>query len=336
MGITIREIAKKSGFSRGTVSRALADPPVLVKEETREKILEVARKYGYVKNINAQALGEGRSRDVGLIVPAMFVSPFYRDFYSKLVESVLFAANKRGYGIRLILVSNSNKFLDIMNKINSYRLSGLIMAPDWWGEFYKNRDQVKKLNMPVVLLNKPIKAKNISSVVLDDLHGGYEGTKYLIKLGHKKIAIYRGHPEDMELRYEGYKKAMKEHGLKIRKEFVLKGDPDEKVSGHINTEKVLGCKVKPTAIFCLGDEMAFEAIRTAENMGFKCPADISILGYDGLEIGQFTSPGLTTMRRPVEEMGRRAVKLLLGKKKKMIKHQMVRPQLVKRGSCKKK
>jgi len=337
MSITIREIAKISGFSRGTVSRALANPPLLIKEETRNKILAVARKKGYVKDINAQALGEGKSRDVGLIVPAMFISSFYRDFYSKLISSILYSSDKFGCGLRLILVNNSDNFLEVMSRIRSYKLRGLIMIPDWWEEFYKKRGSLKKLDIPLILLNNPIKGNNIMSVVLDDFQGGYDGTEYLIKLGHKKIAIFRGYPKDMEERFEGYKKAMNNYGLKINDKFLIRGVPDEKIAGYKNTKKVLGRKIKPTAIFCLGDDMAFSAMKAVKDMGLNCPKDVSILGYDGMEIGEYTSPRLTTMSRPVGEMGEKAVQLLLNNKnEKLATNQQVLAKIAERDSCSKK
>lgn len=333
--ITIKEIAKKSGFSKSTVARALTEPAEFVNPDTKAKIRKIARSKGYFKNTNAVALGAGTSNDIGLLLPAMFVSTFYRDFYQKLTESILDEANKLNLGMRMILVRDSNRFKDIIGRIESYRLKGLILAPDWWNDFYQHRNVLCDLNLPVVVLNDSIKGKNMYSVILDDFKGGYTGTKYLIKLGHKKIAIYRGFPKDMEDRYNGYIKAMKEAKLEINANYIIRGNPDESIAGYENTEKLFKLKEKPTAIFCLGDDMAIRTIKAIKEFGYRCPDDYSVLGYDGIDMGSFVEPALTTMSRPVKKMGRKAVRLVIDHGKNSdAKHQTVQADIVIRSSCK--
>jgi len=256
--VTIKEIAKKSGFGIGTVSRALSDAPFLIKEETRKKIMAVAEEYGYIKDASAQALVKGKTNDVGFVIPAMFGSPFYNDFSIRLISSMLDALSAHDCKLRVLFLKEKAALVDMMREIGSLKLRGIIICP-YFQNFYINEKDIKKLRMHVVVLSKYLKGSNISSVVLDDYKGGYDGTKYLIDLGHKDIAIVRCFNDDMEARYKGYLQAMSDNGLEVKSNMIFRGD-GQIVTGHNIMSKALAKDQKPTAMFCLNDEMAVGAI----------------------------------------------------------------------------
>nr|HPN72773.1 LacI family DNA-binding transcriptional regulator [Candidatus Omnitrophota bacterium] len=235
--ITIKEIARRSGYGVGTVSRALSDTPHLVKEETLKKILETAGKYGYVKNSNAQALVSGRTTDIGFVIPAIFGSPFYNDFSIKLISSILSAVSDYGYKLRVLFLKEKAGFHEITREIRSLNLKGLIICP-YSQTFYIAESDIKKLGIPVVVLSKHVKGDNIHSVILDDYKGGYDGTDFLLGLGHRRIAILRGFRKDIEQRYMGYLDAHRDKGVPVDKNLVLKGDGMER-SGYEKTLKLL-------------------------------------------------------------------------------------------------
>lgn len=337
MGITISEIAKKTGFGYGTVARALSDNPLHVKEETRKKILQVAEKHGYVRDLNAQALVKGRTRDIGLLIPAVFGSSFYNDLHIKLISGIIGIMSSSPYELRLLLLKNASKFPEVARDIRSLKLAGLIYSSIFYPGFHVSAQDIKNLDIPVAVLNEHVRERNIYSVILDDFAGGYDGTSYLIKMGHRQIGIIRGTYKDIEDRFAGYKKAMLDNGIALNKDHVTQGDATEE-AGYRGTLELLEKSSRPTAIFCLDDEMAIGAMRAIKDKGMRCPEDVSVLGFDGMDIGNYAIPRLTTMVRPIVDMGKIAVEILLdgdnGKKRKK-KCLKVRAELLERETCKK-
>ncbi|MFH1846822.1 MAG: LacI family DNA-binding transcriptional regulator [Candidatus Omnitrophota bacterium] len=332
MSITIKEIAKKSGYGVGTVSRALRSSPILVKKETREKILKVAQKYGYVKNMAAQTLVTGSSLDIGLAIPAIFDSPFYNDFYIKFISGIIDNVDSYGYNLRVLLLRNETAFADMMKEIRALRISALIMCP-YIESFLMKTQDILKLSLPVVVVSEDIEGKGIYSVILDDFNGGYDGAMFLIESGHTHIGVIRGYRWDIEERFNGFKQAIKDNGIALNYDFILRGDAKAR-TGFSCMKKMLKKKKKPTAVFCLDDEMACGAMRAIRDEGLKCPEDVSVLGFDGIDIGRFTEPQLTTMVRPVALMGKKAVEILLsGDRKKQERVVKVKAELIERESC---
>jgi len=311
MKVTIKTIAEKSGYGLGTVSRALSQNPANVSEKALQKILEVAKKYNYIKNITAQALVTGKTTDIGVAIPAEFESHYFNDYFIKLLAGITHLATDYGFNVRLILLKPEIDPDLILREMRYRKLSGLIFS-SYCGGFFMEKKVYDKLNMPVVFLNQGYEDVGGKCVTLDDEQGGYDGTKYLINLGHKKIAVINGSHKDMNDRYEGYKRALKDSNIKECKEYVMFGNGKEE-SGYMETMRVLACKSRPTAIFALNDEMAIGAMKAVSKCGLNCPKDVSTLGFDGLEICNFTEPRLTTMTRPVAEMGRIAVEMLVNK-----------------------
>lgn len=313
--ITLKQIAQKTGLNISTVSRALSDKSHLINKDTRQKIVSVAKKYGYVKNLNAEALAKGYSKDIGLLFPAIFESLFYNDFYLKVIEGISKVAPSYGYNLRILFLNDQEAFSKIVEKSNSWHLKGVVLSPflSAFAEYHVMSDtNIKKINCPIVVLGKAINKSNIRSVVLDDFKGGYDGTQFLINLGHKKIAVIRGVLEDIEDRFRGYKKALADNGLKVNDSFILQGDKNAGVdTGYKNTKGLLNGTERPTAIFALDDEMAYGAIKAIKEEGLSCPGDISVLGFDGMRMDELFDPPLTTMERPVDLMAKKAIELLI-------------------------
>lgn len=334
MGVTIKEIAKKSGFGYGTVVRALSDNPVLIKPETRAKILAVANKYGYVKDIHAQALVSGKTRDLGLLIPAMFESPYYRDFYIKTIIGIMDALKDSEYKLRILFLQAETGAASIRQEALYLKLGGLIVYP-YCRNFLIPEEELSNLDLPVVILGKEVSGDSVWSIVMDEFDAGRRGTEYLIGLGHKKIAVLRGFRDDIELRYEGYKKALADNGIDVSPDFIMKGT-GKTDSGYELVKDLLGKGHRPTAIFALGDEMAYGAIQAMKEFDLKCPDDISVLGFDDIDFNEFLDPPLTSMARPVSLMGSMAVDILLKNTKYKDKKVLtVVPEPAIRSSCRK-
>ena len=224
-----------------------------------------------------------------------------------------------------------------MQDTKSLNLKGLILTSICYGNFEIAKKDIINLNIPVVVLNEEVKAKNIFSIILDDFKGGYDGAKYLMDMGHKKIAIVRGIFKDIEDRFKGCKQAMKDNSISLDENYILQAEAATEPAAYNEIIKLIEKGNIPTAIFALDDEMAIGAIRALKEKGIRCPEDVSVLGYDGMEISNFAVPRLTTMVRPVFEMGKKAVEILLGDEtRRKVQCIKMEAKLIERESCEKK
>lgn len=334
MNITMKQIADKTGYGIGTVSRALNDVPG-VKPSTKQEILDIAKDLGYIIDANAQALGKRKTKDIGLVLSAVFASPFYNDFYIKVISGIIERTNHYGYKVRLFWLDPKTGIPGIIADSKSFKLAGIIFTEMCFQVFHVAASEIRKLKIPTVVLTEKIEGDNLWSVILDDHKGGYDGAKYLIESGHRNIGVIRGVNEDIEKRYEGVLEAAKESGVKIRKSFIARGDGGEP-SGYKAMKKILKNKDLPSAVFCLGDELAYGAVRAMHEKKLRCPDDVSIMGYDNMLVSSLFVPRITTMSRPVERMGSIAVDMLLDKEKHKDKRCVeVSAELVERDSCRK-
>ena len=153
MSITIKEIAGKSGFGYGTVVRALSGKGQPIKEETRKKILKVAQKYNYVKDLTAQALVTKKTNDIGLVMPAKFKEVFYQDYYLKALSGIMDELSSTEYRLRIILLREQVGFKEIAQETKSLKLRGLIVLP-YIQKFFIDEKVLHKLGIPVVVIVK--------------------------------------------------------------------------------------------------------------------------------------------------------------------------------------
>ena len=307
MTITLKEISQLSGYGYGTVARALSSHPYSIKKETLERIQKIAKQYGYKKNLAAQALVSGQTNDIGLVIPAMFASPYYRDFYMKVISGIMDVLEDVDSSLRIVFLKHQSSSEKIIEEIIGLRLQGVILSP-YCRDFILTEEEIKKMDMPVVVLGKAISGNKITSIILDDFQGGYDGTKYLIDLGHRDIAIIRGFRDDIEKRYDGYLSAMSANGFTVPERFIMQGDAMSESAYKLVMELLHRPEDRPTAIFALDDEMAYGALKAAKDSGVSVPGELSILGFDGIEVGEFVIPPISTMKRPVIEMAKTAVK----------------------------
>jgi LacI family transcriptional regulator len=332
MKTTIKDISAKTGFGVGTISRALNSCPYSVKEETRKEILRVAKKYNYIKDITAQVLVTGKSFDIGLMIPAVFDSVFYNDFFIKLIATLTSCSAQKGYSVRPIIMKKGMELNQFITEARSLKLCGIIIS-SYCGNYFIDERAIKTFDSPVVILNAYMRDKNIYTINLDNFKGGHDGTSFLISKGYKNICVITAEKNDFCQRLKGYKKAMAGNGLKIKEEFILHGDGSE-LSGYTVSMKVLNKTRRPDAIFALNDQMAIGAIRAIKESGLKCPSDVSVMGFDGLDIGGYIDPGLTTMLCPVDTIGREAVNILLDSSARTtVRHCKIKATILERQSC---
>jgi len=307
--ITIKDVAEETGLSIAAVSYVLNNKDG-VRPETREMVLSAVERLGYVPNYTARGLASHRSRLIGVCSPQtepgsrlMFDNPFY----SKLFSSIEYECRMEGYHV---IVSGTDADESFLKLAQQRSLDGMIIVGSYSKEFYTD---LKKANMPVVLVDTYQNTEKFHEVRIDDRRGGWMATKYLIDLGHRSIAFISGTLREQgvtQLRFEGYRRALEESGIPYRKELVFP-DVVSFESGMSSAEKALKTGSDITAMFCTADIIAIGAMKKTLEMGRRVPDDISIMGFDNLSISEYTSPSITTIGQDIEMKGKLAVEIIL-------------------------
>jgi LacI family transcriptional regulator len=325
--VTIKDVAKLAGVGIATASRALNNKGE-ISSHTKKKVLEAAKKLGYIPNSLARSLISGKTKKIGVVITTI-LNPFYAAVVSG-IESFL---SSKGYTIALY---NSNeipkKEKESIITLREQRVDGLIIAPV---EF--ESETVKYLidnNIEFVLVGRRTKEDNVNFVICDDFEVGKIATEYLISKGHKRILFINSWKSSSAIfRLEGYKKALSEAGLRINNNLIYSLDPERKLEEIL--EDAFSKKRKPTAIFCFCDSIAIEVMKILKKMKIKIPDDIALIGCDNLDFTDLLEPPLTTIDISMYEMGLKASEILLErltKERKEPIHVIFKPILIERGS----
>jgi LacI family transcriptional regulator len=299
---TIRDIAKKVGFSESIVSRALNNSPQ-IKESTRELIVKTAQEMSYYPNVAARSLVTRRTQTVGV-----FMASISGMYYSAIIKGLEFAANKAGY---TLIFANSYNNKEYSRFLAEERVDGLII----FNSTVKDRGLLLKLvsqEVPFVLVESYLSEPRANCVWVENIHGGYLATKHLIESGYTRIAFIAGEFEfQISLdRLEGYKKALQEANIDFQPEFVTTGNYTSE-AGYKAMKNLLEYTPRCTAVFAASDDMAFGALKAINEAGLKVPEDIAVVGYDDIEFCEYTNPTLTTIRQPRYVMGEKAMSILV-------------------------
>lgn len=293
--VTIKDIAKLANVSHTTVSRALNNSP-LIKEDTRKKIIDLASQLNYTPNYNAKSLVLKKSHTIGLFFTSISngTSP---SFFTDTIRGVNSVINEDFN----LFVRGIDDYEDF-SSINSGRFDGIILMSqsDVDNAFIYH---VLQKNIPIVVLNRQIDEKKLINILSNDTEGSYQAIEHLIQNGHRDIAIIEGIEgfKSTKKRKEGFVKAMIDHQLPIQSDYVVQGNYDMH-SGYKAMEKLLDNKKPPTAVFCSNDDMAIGAMNAVFASGLKIPDDVSIIGFDDIGFAQYTTPRLTTVKRPIEQI----------------------------------
>jgi LacI family transcriptional regulator len=306
MSITIKDLAKMLNVSHTTVSRSLNDSP-LISRETKQRVKAIARKYNYTPNVSARSLVLSKSYNIGLFFSTLKTGTT-SGFFLDAVRSI----NSYIKGRYKLAVEAIDDFKDFQS-INKRNYDGiLLMSQNPMDDSFIAH--VISEEIPFVVINREIQGQKVASVLTDDLVGAYEATNYLLQCGHKKIGIILGKREfrSTHKRKEGFIKALSDGGIGLDERLIVEGDFDIE-SGYDGMTSLLKSGMQPTAMFCSNDDMAIGAMKAVFDFGLKVPGDISIMGFDDNGIAAYLSPGLTTVKRPIEKVSREGVKILLSK-----------------------
>jgi LacI family transcriptional regulator len=305
MPVTLNELAKAAGVSVSTVSRALTASEHPVNEETRQRILTLAKELGYRPNMMARSLKTDRTFTVGIIVDNI-ASPF-TPLMIRGIQDYL-----KGFHYFSVVINadwNPEAEAEAIHDLISRSIDGIVFVESWLRDANPVLDLVSK---PYVFVHRLFGGAGRNSVNVDDVGGGRLATEHLIGLGHRRIGFISG-PAGWgasEDRLVGYRAALQGAGIPYDPTLMIEGNWEVQ-SGYPAAKKFLTLENYPTAIFAGNDLMALGAIYAIQESGLRVPEDIAVVGYDDREIASIARPSITTVTLPCYEMGQRSAKLLL-------------------------
>ncbi|TDO83372.1 LacI family transcriptional regulator [Halanaerobium saccharolyticum] len=308
--IDIYQIAEEAGVSKSTVSRVINNKAG-VKDSTRNKVLKVIKDLNYKPNSSAKGLASKKTNTIGLAI-----SDITDPFFALFVKGAETKAMEANYNMML---ANSHwvveEELKCIQMFEEGRVDGILMISGGSEKRLNNYlNNLASHNLQIVVVDRKIDNDKIPKLKADNLDAGYRAAKYLIDLGHNKIAHIKG--EDVASsdasrdRVRGYKKALAEAGIK---EKIIYPGYFSRIEAERATKKLLQEHPEVTAIFYSSDMMAIGGLKAIKNMGLKIPEDISIIGVDGIEMAALMDPPITTMAQPSFEMGYQGMEKLIKK-----------------------
>jgi LacI family transcriptional regulator len=314
--VTIRDVAKESGFSSTTVSIVLNNAPLAryIPTTTKKRIESAAKKLGYRPNLFARSLRSRRSHTIGVMVFDM-TDPFCT-LVLRGIENSLYQAS---YLPILTDVHNERaRFERYLEMLLDRRVEALIVLANW---LFVNIDvlgDLEKNNIPTVMIARELKNEAICSVIVDNELGAYTAVEHLHSLGHRKIAFIRGPKtlNDSAARWKGVRSFAKARGLELDPRLIVDLPESRDLlssfeAGYKLTEEMLKAKRPFTALMAFDDMTAFGAVRALTKAGLRVPEQCSVIGFDDVMASSLCTPALTSVRQPMEAMGALAASIAL-------------------------
>ena len=311
---TIKDIAKICGVGVSTVSRAINNHPD-INPETKEKIMNTIKEYGYVPNNSARNLKRVDAKAIAVLVKGIS-----NPFFANMIKVIEKECKKKHYYMELSHIESDEDEVDAALKVvKEKRLRGIIFLG---GLFSHSDEKLRKLTVPFVFstagsIPENISKKLYSNICVDDRKESARIVDYLIGLGHEKIAMVVAEPNEQsigKLRLDGYYEALQAHDIAINPNLVYQTTNEvghfSMENGYRTTKRLIESGEEFTAVYAMADVLAIGAIRALLESGLRVPEDVSVAGYDGIDVSGYISPSLTTIRQPVEDMAKNTVKLL--------------------------
>jgi len=335
--VTLKDIAEHTGLSIMTVSRVVRGRPD-VSTASRRKILAAVQRLGYIPNPAARQLVSRTAtprndRIIGTIFSREVVTS--HSYFAGIIQGIADEARRWdchllfGYGL-----GDSTDSIEYPKMIRDMMTRWIVLVGKVSPRFVR---QLRANGFSLVLADMRPPIRDVDAVVCDDAAGAYDATRHLIKLGHERIALIRGparHPF-FESLADGYRRALAEAGISAADDLIAEAALSPQ-GGYDAMEALLKLPQRPTAIFT-NDDMAIGALRVIHERGLRVPADIALVGYDDIEYAAHTTPPLTTVAVPKEDMGRRAVRQAIAQMEQGERHvystTVVTHSLVIRSSC---
>lgn len=306
--MTIKDLARETGYSVGTISRVLNHHPN-VSEKARKIIMEAVERNDFILNTSAKSLKQQQSETIGVIVKgnsnALFAAmlEYLQNFFSKTKYTLLTE----------FMDEDDNEVLCARQLCHDKKPKGLLFL----GGNNKNfQEDFDKISVPCVLVTNAASElgfKNLSSISTDDRRAARCAVEYLLENGHQRIALIGGSEQSDTswLRLKGWQEALLHHGMSLEESAPYVSGRYSYESGYQCMSQLLERGIKMTAVFAMADVMAIGAISSIYDHGLRVPEDISVVGFDGIQIGEFYCPKLTTIEQNVEQIAKRSKEMLL-------------------------
>ena len=333
--VTLKDVAQRAGVTTATVSYALSGKRP-ISEATKQRVMEAIAELDYVPDLNARGLSMRDSKLIGVVVPQTEPGErlmFQNSFYSEVLGSIEYYARQQGYHILISATDANESYLTLAKQRN---LDGIIVIGMYPDAFYQ---QMKKTQIPIVLIDSYCNDHYYHNIRIDDAYGSYLATRYMLECGHTRIAFFAGQMKEngvMKKRLLGYRQALEEFQVPYEREYVFEGQIDY-ASGIALADRLMDQGLPATGVVAAADILAIGAAKGFFERGKRVPEDYSLIGFDDVEIAQYLTPGLTTIRQQISLKGQKAVELLLKhiEDPTLPKQEEILPlQLVVRGSVK--
>ena len=307
MARTLEDVAKRAGVSRSTVSRVINDHPS-VSDETRKRVLQAIEECGYRPHAVARSLATRKTNILAIVVPESVTKLFTDPYFPLMLRGATEACNRRGYQLILSLFTVSMDSKRLRDSVlRSGYIEGVISANASLDD--ELIPSLLKEGLPFITIGRHPDPR-VGYVDVDNAGGARMATEYLLRLGHRRIAVITG-PGDMtpaQDRLAGFQAALAPYRVDLPDEWIVEGDFTE-TGGRRAMEQLL--VHKPTAVFVSSDSMAIGAVRAIKEEGLRVPGDISVIGFDDIPSAETAEPALTTVRQPIESLGEMTAGLLI-------------------------
>lgn len=307
--MNIKEVAKRAGVSISTVSRVINNT-TFVSEDVRERVEKIVQETGYRPNSLAKELQRNKTNTIGII---MSVEVLELSSLGRTINAISDLLRSNGYHIML-----ANSRFNLQEEVENFitfqekRVDGILyFAVNFAKEHY---ELLKNYPIPIVMIGQENKYLDFPCVLHDDYHAAKGATEYLIEMGHQRIGFIGLPNFDAAAgltRKNGFETALAIHGYKLQPSYIATGDFSIK-SGYDGMKQIIeGSEVPPTAVFATTDYMAMGAMHYLNEKGYKIPEDISVIGFDDVDVAAVFNPPLTTIHSDHRAVGQQAAKLLL-------------------------
>lgn len=330
---TIKDVARLAGVSTTTVSHVI-NKTRFVAEGTQEKVMAAVKSLNYAPSAVARSLKCNTTRTIG-----MLVTQSTNPFFSEVIDGVESYCYRQGYTLILCNTGGlEEKQRDYIRMLAEKRVDGiLVVCSDLTQELLEMLDSHQ--DIPKVIMDWGPKSSQADKIIDNSEEGGYIATKYLIDHGHRKIACLSGQfsKAACQERILGFRRAMAEINEVPNEDWILEGN-FECDTAVLAADKLLAMDEIPTAVFCFNDTMALGLMSRLQQRGVRIPEDMSVIGYDNIEISEYFSPPLTTIHQPKRRVGKNAFEILLERIKNKEHDRRIfemHPELVVRDTVKK-
>lgn len=325
---SIKDVAEQAGVSMSTVSHVI-NQTRYVSPELTERVEKAIDNLNYRPSALARGLRRKETLTLGLLIPDNS-----NPFFSEVAKGAEDAGFEYGYSV---ILCNANgmleKELSYLNTLISKQVDGIIIISGNLSR--KHIGPLLEDGCEIIVVDREIDDLSVDTIKSDDFQGAYDATRYLLELGHRRIACVTGLTgvSNTRSRLEGYKVALSEAGIVLPESYIAPGN-FYATSGYECVQSLMALPETPTAIFFHNDLMALGAIRALYDMGIHVPSDVSIIGYDDISLLSYTIPALTTVAQPKYAIGRLAVEMLIERlsstEKQEYRQLILETQLIKR------